>query len=142
MPRSSMATLALLFACAACIPKPDDNRKDLDLPTDPKDPSYPDDPSTACVERGPPVTPRLRRLTFAQYDRTVSDLIGFEATPSAVLGPEVDGVTSVLWVGIQTAAAGVAEDARTRGIAALLPCAPVDDGSACAREFVTSFGLR
>src|SRR5688500_11361283 len=113
MPRTWIVTVALLFAC---VPKPNDDPKNLGVPTDPNDPSYPDDPTTPCVERGPPVTPRLRRLTFAQYNRTVSELIGFEVTPSAELGPEVDGMTSVLWAGVQSAAAGVAEQTSARGI--------------------------
>jgi hypothetical protein len=132
------------IALVACVPASKEPKpKELAVPEDPADP-YPDDPSTPCEERGPPVTPRLRRLTFAQYDRTVSDLIGFEVTPSAELGPEVDGVTSVVWAGVESAAAGIGEMLRADpvALAALLPCEPSGDGSACARDFVTSFGRR
>src|SRR5262245_57553550 len=99
MQRSWLVLIAVLFAC---VPAPGDKPKNLAIPgtmdpTDPTDPNNPDDPNTPCEERGPPVTPRLRRLTFAQYDRTVSDLIGFAVTPSTELGPEIDGITSVLW---------------------------------------------
>src|SRR5262245_40596763 len=132
MHRSWLATIAL----AACVPASSGNPTQLAVPKpedpiDPMDP-FPDDPNTPCEERGPPVTPRLRRLTFAQYDRTVSDLVGLEVRPSSELGPEVDGITSVLWAGIETAAADVSQQVvgDSQALTSLLSCAARDD--ACA----------
>jgi hypothetical protein len=52
-------------------------------PTDPSDPTDPTDPGPpVCEDSALPVLPRIRRLTFAQYDRTVSELVGFTVAPS------------------------------------------------------------
>ncbi len=142
MSRSSIVlatSLALTALGTGCVPASNDKPTNLAVPHDPQDPQNPDDPNTPCVERGPPVTPRLRRLTFAQYDRTVSDLMGMEVHPSAELGPEVDGITPVLWAGVESAAESVAAGAD---LSALLSCQPSGDGSACARTFIVEFGRR
>lgn len=95
-----------------------------------------------CVPGQPPVTPRLRRLTFAQYDRTVQDVLGVTATPSAELGPEIPGMTPLLWAGIERAAANVAAAVVADGatFAAMMPCTSNDD--ACAARFVAEIGRR
>lgn len=154
-----MRPLRFLWVVAlvsACVPDgASKERTNLDVPFDPNDPNDPNNPNkpndpndpnnpSRCEELGPPVTPRLRRLTFQQYDRTVSDLVGLEVTPSTGLGPEVEGVNGVLWDGIELAAADVAAQAMADADAraALIPCQPADDGSDCARMFVVEFGLR
>lgn len=89
-----------------------------------------------------PVTPRLRRLTFAQYDRTVSELVGLTVNPSAELGPEVDGITPTLWTGVESAAASVAAQVvgDPAAYARIVTCTPNGDGSACAGEVIDGFG--
>lgn len=83
-------------------------------------------PSASCARPTPPLTPRLPRLSFAQYDASVRALTGLDVTPSTELGPEVEGVTPVLWAGLRVAA----EDVARRAIAdpsaraRLIRCAP------------------
>lgn len=100
-------------------------------------------PST-CARPTPPVTPRLTRLSFAQYDASVRALTGLDLTPSAELGPEVDGVTPVFWAGVRAAAEDVArrafDDPSAR--ARLVRCTPSGDGAACARDTITQLGRR
>jgi len=99
---------------------------------------------TACTDERFPVSPRLQRLSFAQYDRTVSELLGTPVTPSTELGPQVDEITPDLLNGLESAAEGLA--ARTTGdpaaLARILPCAPTGDGTACARQMITALGRR
>jgi hypothetical protein len=86
----------------------------------------------------PPVTPRLPRLTFSQYDNTASALVGARVSPSLALGPAVNGMTNVMWTGFRTQAATIAQDAAA--LMRILPCQPSGDGSACAQQFVTTIG--
>jgi hypothetical protein len=109
-------------------------------PITPINPNKPIDPEN-CVELGPPITPRLRRLTFAQYDRTVSELVGMVVTPSTELGPEIDGVTPTLWAGVESAAEDVTAQLGA-GVADLASCTPSGDGAACALTFITEVGER
>lgn len=134
---------AALSLCA-CVPAgpSSDGPKKQSQPGDPNFPDGPKDPG-ACEDRTP-ITPRLRRLTFDQYDRTVSTLVGTPLTPSTELGPQVQGVTSVLWAGIQTAAAQIAAQTvqDPAALAALLSCDPSALDAGCAADFVQQFGRR
>ncbi|WP_437566854.1 DUF1592 domain-containing protein [Sorangium sp. So ce542] len=99
---------------------------------------------TVCVP-GVPRTSALPRLTKAQYDNTIRDLLGIDSQPSSMLAP--DGVGSVdqrAWDGYKTAAETVAAavmadpGARARAI----PCAPEGDGAACAHQLIDTLGRR
>ena len=108
----------------------------------------------ASVPDGVALTNRFRRLTLDEYDRTVSDLLGFEPGPLSGNFPEelptLAGyfargdlrVTDRLIVELQNAAGRLAEQAVARpdAFAALAPCAA--QGAACRDPFLTSFGLR
>lgn len=140
---AAWASLAILAACSGNVGDgsgpPGQSPPDAGGSTAPNNPSGP-----RCQEVGPPTLPRLRRLTFAQYDRTVSELVQLELTPSSELGPEVDGVNPVLWAGLETAAASVARRVVTdaAALARLLPCTPSGDGAACAEAAVDALGRR
>ncbi|WP_437521381.1 DUF1592 domain-containing protein [Sorangium sp. So ce726] len=99
---------------------------------------------TECIP-GIPQTSALPRLTRAQYDNTIRDLVGIDTQPSSMLAP--DGVGSVdqrAWDGYKTAAATVAAavmaDAKAR--AKTIPCTPAGDGTACANQLIDTLGRR
>jgi hypothetical protein len=97
-----------------------------------------------CVP-GVPGTSQLPRLTHAQYDNTIRDLVGITTGPSALLAPDTPGsVDQRAWDGYQGAAESVAAqvmaDPNARAMA--IPCTPSGDGLACAQQFIAEFGLR
>jgi hypothetical protein len=94
---------------------------------------------TPGAQASPPIVPRLRRLGFAQYDNTSADLLSATSSPSLALGPEVDGVTAVMWSGFVTEAAALATPAAVSQIS---PCQPSGDGTACAQQFIATVGQR
>ena len=103
-----------------------------------------------CV--GEDVMPRaLRRLTPVEYQRTVSDLLGVDATGVApdVGDPVVDGFRNdaeALTVGLVLADRyrSLAEElAYQVALSAHLPCSPQEVGDeACASQFILTFGER
>src|SRR5690606_27369467 len=97
-----------------------------------------------CVP-GVPGTTQLPRLTRAQYDNTVFDLLGVDSNPSTMLAPDSTGsVDQRAWDGYKLAASTVAEqvmaDASLK--AAAIPCTPEGDGAACATELIDTLGRR
>lgn len=124
----------------------------LDTPRGgPGDGSAPDkksDPNsldpTVCIP-GIPGTSQLPRLTRAQYDQTVRDLLGVGGEPSTMLAPDTPGsVDRRAWDGYQLAAASLAAEVmadpalRSR----IIPCDPAEAGEVCAAQFIEEFGLR
>jgi hypothetical protein len=98
---------------------------------------------------------RLARLTHKQYDNTVADLLRFvpDAPPSAAFTADVnfagynnnaDGLTisDVLTRQYQQSAETLAATAMTKSLSALVPCTPSGDGTACAKQFIQTFGRR
>src|SRR5262245_3628473 len=68
----------------------------------------PDKDPTVCVP-GVPKTSQLPRLTRAQYDNTIRDLLGIESQPSSMLAPDTTGsVDQRAWDGYQLAAESLA----------------------------------
>ncbi|AUX47702.1 hypothetical protein SOCE26_092260 [Sorangium cellulosum] len=118
-----------------------------------------DDPG-AGVQCAPGVTapgptPRLTRLTHAQYDNTIRDLFGKDMKASAAFleDPAFDGfnnnakaltVTDRLARDYRRAAETIAADAVVDQavLGNILPCAPEGDGEACARQLVRELGKR
>lgn len=118
-----------------------------------------DDPS-AEVKCAPGVTapgptPRLTRLTHAQYDNTIRDLFGkdMKASASFLADPAFEGFDNNakgLTVSdrlardyrraAETIAADVVVDQAVLG--KILPCAPEGDGAACARQLIQELGKR
>jgi hypothetical protein len=95
-----------------------------------------------CVP-GIPQTSQLPRLTNAQYQSTVYDLLGVDGTAS-MLAPDTEAVDQRAWDGYTTAASTIAAqvmaDATLQG--RFVTCAPEGDGSACAAQIIQSFGQR
>jgi hypothetical protein len=99
---------------------------------------------TVCTP-GVPGTSQLPRLTGAQYDNTIRDLLGITNQPSSMLAPDGTGsVDQRAWDGYQAAGAALAQqvmaDATLR--AKVIPCTPTGDGSACAQQIISTFGPR
>ncbi|WP_437754524.1 DUF1592 domain-containing protein [Sorangium sp. So ce1389] len=99
--------------------------------------------------------PRLTRLTHAQYDNTIRDLLGKDMKASAAFlaDPAFEGFTNnarALTVSdrlardyrraAETIAADAVVDEAVLG--KILPCAPEGDGAACARQLVKELGKR
>ena len=110
------------------------------------------DPDPAC---GVASSPRLVRLTHAQYDNTVRDLLGVDLEPSSAFlaDPEFSGfdnnaegltVPDRLARDYRRAAEELAEvvvdDAERLG--ELVGCDPQDGNEACAEDFIVAFGSR
>lgn len=111
-----------------------------------------DDGPNACTTVG---LAQMRELTGREYDRTVQELLGTDATPSttfvsdARLGPFADnsgrGVVETIAVQYQRAAENLA---AAQDIASIVPCtiadANADDtvAASCAEAFVEQFGAR
>lgn len=92
---------------------------------------------------GIPPTSQLPRLTNAQYESTVFDLVGVEGT-AAMLAPDTESVDQRAWdgyrVAAQTIAAEVMADPTLK--ARVVTCMPEGDGAACAAQIIRSFGQR
>ncbi|XXT18171.1 DUF1592 domain-containing protein [Sorangium sp. So ce429] len=99
--------------------------------------------------------PRLTRLTHAQYDNTIRDLLGKDMKASAAFlaDPAFEGFTNnarALTVSdrlardyrraAETIAADAVVDQAVLG--KILPCAPEGDGAACARQLIKGLGKR
>jgi hypothetical protein len=105
----------------------------------------PTDPPTAtgCVMGVPPVTSQVTRLTNAQYNRTVQDLLKVSAP--GLLATEQEGdITTSIWAGYQASADAIA--AEVMGDPALvgnfMPCTPTGDGAECLNQTIVEFGRR
>ncbi len=99
-------------------------------------------------------TSQIPRLTNAQYERTVRDLLGvttLTAPPysglrlSALLADDSQSpLTDIRWSGYWTAARAIA--AQVMGDEALRPrflaCTPTGDGTACLHDTIVAFGRR
>lgn len=108
----------------------------------------------AGVADGVARTNRFRRLTLDEYDRTVTDLLGFDAgSVSADFPEELPTLTGYFARGdlrvtdrligeLQNAAARLAERlvATPDAYASVVGCSAEDDE--CRNSFLTSFGLR
>jgi hypothetical protein len=95
-----------------------------------------------CVP-GVPRTSQLPRLTNAQYESTVFDLVGVRGT-AGMLAPDTESVDQRAWDAYKAAAQSIASevmaDATLKG--KLVSCTPTGDGSACAAQLIQSFGQR
>jgi hypothetical protein len=92
-----------------------------------------------------PPTSRIPRLTHAQYDATIQDLLFIDATPSSMLAPETNGsMDQRAWDSYRLASEQLARqafaDATAR--AQIVGCDPATGEDACARALIESFGRR
>ena len=141
---------------AACVGTIGDGNGDGSRNASVEDGGAPKDPGLV----GGPVqvtgpTTRIARLTHREYDKTVADLLKYtpEPKPSAAFIGDVnfagynnnaDGLTvsDVLTRQYQRSAEVLAAEAVSKSLGALVPCTPTGDGSACARQFIQTFGRR
>ncbi|MDB4928193.1 MAG: hypothetical protein JWM10_677, partial [Myxococcaceae bacterium] len=135
----------------------------VDAPSPEDDAAAPDDvaPSlpitgAVCTAGAPPGDAPLRRLTHAEYDRTVRDLLGTALHPAAAFDAQLrDGtletdvanltVAPTLLAQYLDAADALAADATATpaALARLVGCAPPRDAeAACVDAFVASFSAR
>ena len=100
---------------------------------------------TVCTP-GIPATSQLPRLTRAEYDKTVRDLLGIDITasaPSSMLAPDTLGaVDQRAWDGFKAAADALSKQvvATTTARAKVTPC--TTDNATCINQFVTTFGQK
>ncbi len=109
-------------------------------------PAEPPPKSTEIVERTP-----LRRLTKAQYDNAIRDLLGIDAHPGADFTEDerVAGFAANARLPVQgiqldqydEAAADLAAQAVAHHLDQILPC-ELAAGPVCGEQFVASFGAR
>jgi len=107
--------------------------------------------SPDCTQ-GIAATSQLPRLTNAQYDRTVRDLLGIKglsassnAAPSSILATDQAGsLTSLGWSSYQSVAEQIAAQVMADPTlkANFLKCTPSGDGKACLHETIVQFGRR
>ena len=110
--------------------------------------SRPPPDGTCGVAAQVPHTP-LARLTAAEYERTVTDLLGRDPQLSFSLAADSEaagfrvgtGVPALLAEQYVDAAVEIAERVVAEGLDRLVPCAS-DADRACAESFLTSFGTR
>jgi hypothetical protein len=110
-----------------------------------------EEPQGLCSEPSVGLT-RLRRVTGAQYDNTIRDLLGIEANlsvdfvPDERVGPFTSNVSAAvteLQVEQYQSAAETAVELAVTDLSSLLPCDPAATGEdECAREFLAEFAPR
>lgn len=110
-----------------------------------------DDGALSCDEQLP--ARRVRRLSHAEYDRTIAELVGTDLGLAAAFAPDnvVDGYTNDATASVvsglladqyRVAAETIADD-LVADLDAVLPCDPASAGEAeCAEAFVLDFGRR
>ena len=98
----------------------------------------------------------LRRLKRAEYKATVSDLLGVDVSAADTFPPDNTGlgftnnadvlsVTDLLAEAYMTGSEAFATAAIANAVAkkgSLLPCDPATGDDACAKTFISTFGLR
>lgn len=145
-----LAALALSGAAACSGSTAHDGPGSVDDPDDPG-------PEVQCAPgaTAPGPTPRLTRLTHAQYDNSIRDLFGkdMRASASFLADPAFEGfdnnakgltVSDRLARDYRRAAETIAADAVADQavLGNILPCAPEGDGAACARQLIEELGKR
>lgn len=95
-----------------------------------------------CIT-GVPGTTQIPRLSNAQYNRTVYDLLGLN--PPGLLAIEQAGeITTALWGGYQASADAIAAQviADPELKANFMRCTPSGDGAECLSQTIVEFGRR
>jgi hypothetical protein len=95
---------------------------------------------------------RIRRLTSAEFDRSVAALLGtkqelgagfaFDVRQNGFSANAEQRVDSVLAGQIASAAEALAAEAVSSNLAHFVPCSPEPDEQACAAQFIEAFGAR
>jgi hypothetical protein len=107
---------------------------------------------TFCDTRGIAVTSQVPRLTNAQYDRVITDLLGVSqlkasnnVQPSTILATDqAGGLSDLGWSSYQTVADMIAT--QVMGDATLkknfMKCTPTGDGKTCLHDTIVAFGRK
>jgi hypothetical protein len=144
-------TLLVIGACGGAGDGPGDDRSPSNAAAPGGAPSA--TATSACNGIASPGPSPMRRLTNAEYDRTIRDLLGDDAAEGRAFAAEEQAlgfsnnadvltVSELLAEQYMKAAEAIAERA-TRDLPALLACdAPMVGDETCARRFVERFGPR
>jgi hypothetical protein len=107
---------------------------------------------TFCDTRGVAITSQVARLTNAQYDRVVNDLLGVQTLkasnnvqPSTILATDqAGGLTDLGWSSYQSVADMIATQVMTDANLKknFMKCTPTGDGKACLHDTILEFGRR
>ena len=105
-----------------------------------------------CQTRGVAVTSQVPRLTNAQYDRVVNDLLGVQTLkasnnvqPSTILATDQDGgLTDLGWSSYQSVADMIATQVMADATLKknFMKCTPAGDGKACLHDTIIQFGRK
>ena len=105
----------------------------------------------ACVN-GVPATTQIPRMTDAQYDNVINDLLGVTALtsnsnlpPSSMLSPDSAGsLDAIGWNGYLTAAQAIAAQVmgNTTSKAKFMSCDPTTNTTTCLTNTVQTFGRK
>jgi hypothetical protein len=110
------------------------------------------DSTPAACAPGIPPTSQLRRLTNAQYEGAIKDLVGVttlkaagNVAPSILLATDQDGsLTDLAWSTYQSVADMIATqvfaDATLKKM--FMACTPTGDGKACLHDTILKFGRK
>lgn len=109
-----------------------------------------EDPAPAACSSVQPLAQRVRRLTRAEYDRTVKDLLGIESTWGQTFAPDVtvgvfdsDASTLVVTPLLADQMRQAAEDLATRALTeSNLPCSAATADSACIDSLLDGLAAR
>lgn len=98
--------------------------------------------ATSC-EPGIPLTSQIPRLTNAQYERTVYDLLG-TPSPGLLATEQAGAITKSVWDGYRASANQLAATVMTSADlrANFMPCTLEGDGVDCLRQTIVEFGTR
>jgi hypothetical protein len=107
---------------------------------------------TFCDTRGIAVTSQVPRLTNAQYDRVVNDLLGVQqlkasnnVQPSTILATDqAGGLSDLGWSSYQTVADLIATQVMTDATLKknFMKCTPTGDGKTCLHDTIVQFGRK
>ncbi len=105
-----------------------------------------------CTTSGIAVTSQVRRLTAAQYDRTMVDLLGVQGLkasgnvqPSTILATDqAGGLTDLGWSSYQSVADMIATQVMADATLKknFMACTPTGDGKACLHDTIIKFGRK
>jgi hypothetical protein len=107
---------------------------------------------TFCDTRGVAITSQVPRLSNAQYDRVVNDLLGVQTLtaangvqPSTILATDqAGGLTELGWSSYQTVADMVATQVMADATLKknFMKCTPTGDGKQCLHDTIVAFGRK
>ncbi len=99
--------------------------------------------AASTCQPGVPLTSQIPRLTNAEYERTVYDLLGTPA-PGLLATEQAGAITKSVWDGYRSSADQIASTvmASPQLRANFMKCTPDGDGADCLRQTITEFGTR